>query len=607
MGGNESKDSKKDNINNNYNTIDKEEKEITCSHISTDSSLGNIVKLFKKENDQKNIPVIGIDLGTTFSCVGTWRKSNVEIIASDLGPRIIPSIVCFKDKEILIGESAKSVMLKNQNSLISNSKRFIGKYFIDPNVQNDIKYIPVKIEEDPFTYKPNYCININENEEKRLSAEEVASMILKYLKQYSEDFIGEKVKKAVITVPAHFNNSQREATKEAAINAGLEVIRIINEPTAAAIAYGDIHGTEEERKVLIFDLGGGTFDVSIVIIKGNEFTVLASCGEEHLGGENFNELLVDYVINQFKEDNSEYKNVNFYDKNDKNAIKAHQKLRKYTEEVKKNLSSQKEINYDIDGFYDGIDLTIKVERIVYEDLCFNLWKKCFKSVDNALSIAKLKKEDIDDIILVGGSSRTPKIQQMIKEYFNGKEPLKTINPDEVVAYGATLVALIESINENQCSNKIKINEITSLSIGIEVSNGQMIIIIPKGTKLPPINNVVSKTQTFKFPSNKNKEIIVKIYEGEDKYTYNNHFLGKFIIDSKYNDGKSIVEIRMSIDHNSILKVSAFINGEKEVKNIEISKSEFYDEIEAKVNNEKLKFINEAKKKVENLYYHYSES
>ncbi len=237
----------------------------------------------------------------------------------------------------------------------------------------------------------------------------------------------------------------------------------------------------------------------------------------------------------------------------------------------------------------------------YENLCIDLWKKCFKSVDNALSIAKLKKEDIDDIILVGGSSRTPKIQQMIKEYFNGKEPLKTINPDEVVAHGATLVALIESVNENQYFNKIKINEITSLSIGIEVSNGQMKIIIPKGTKLPPISDVVSKTQIFKFPSNKNKGIIVKIYEGEDKYTYNNHYLGKFIIDSKYNDGKSIVEIRMSIDHNSILKVSAFINGEKEVKNIEISKSEFYDEIEAKVNNEKLKFINEAKKRINHIY------
>ena len=413
MGGNESKDSKKDNNNSNCETIDKEENETTRSHISTESSLGNIVKLIKKKNDQKNIPVIGIDLGTTFSCVGTWRKGKVEIIANDLGKRIIPSIVCFKDKEILIGETAKNIMLQYQNSLISNSKRFIGKYFIDPNVQNDIKYIPVKIEEDPFTYKPNFCININENEERRLSAEEVASMILKYLKQYSEDYLGKKVKKAVITVPAHFNNSQREATKEAARNAGLEVIRIINEPTAAAIAYGDNHGTEEERKVLIFDLGGGTFDVSIVIIKGNEFTVLASCGEEHLGGEDFNELLVDYVINQFKEDNSKFKNVNFYDKNDKKAFKALQKLRKHTEEVKKNLSCQKEYNYDIDGFYDGIDLTIKVERIVYENLCFNLWKKCFKSVDNALSIAKLKKEDIDDIILVGGSTRIPRIKEMI--------------------------------------------------------------------------------------------------------------------------------------------------------------------------------------------------
>ena len=426
-------------------------------------------------------------------------------------------------------------------------------------------------------------------------------MILKYIKEFSEDFIGKKVKKAVIGVPAHFNNAKREATKEAAKNAGLEVIRIINEPTAAAIAYGDIHKSDEEKKILIFDLGGGTFDVSILKIKGNEFTVLASCGEEHLGGENFNELLVDYTLNEFKEDKTGFKNVNFFDKSDIQKVIALQRVRKDTEEIKKMLSFKKESNYDIAAFYKNQDLGIKINRSEYENLCLDLWKKCFKSVDKALSIAKLEKKDIDDIILVGGSSRTPKIQQMIKEYFNGKEPLKTINPDEVVAYGATLVALIENLNENNSFNQIKINEITSLSIGIEVSNGQMKIIIPKGTKLPPKNKVFSITNKFKFPPAKNKGIIVNIYEGEDIYVYNNHFLGKFIIDSKYNDGKSEVEITMSIDHDSILKVSAKLLNGKEIKNIEISKSEFYDEIEAKVNNEKLKFINEAKKRINQIY------
>ena len=284
--------------------MSKKSKIFSSSKESTTSIKSNFLLLKQGlASLDETIPVIGIDLGTTFSCVGTWRNSKVEIIPNESGTRTSPSIVCFKDKEILIGESAKNNMyFRYIDKTIINSKRFIGKYFIDPNVQNDIKKSFVKIIKDPITQKPNYCININEKEERRLSAEEVASMILKYLKKFSEDFIGKKVKKAVITVPAHFNNSQREATKEAAINAGLEVIRIINEPTAAAIAYGDIHKSEEEKKVLIFDLGGGTFDVSIVIIKGNEFTVLASCGEEHLGGEDFNELLVDYVINQFKEE-----------------------------------------------------------------------------------------------------------------------------------------------------------------------------------------------------------------------------------------------------------------------------------------------------------------
>jgi len=546
MGGNESKDSKKDNNNSNYDTIDKEENETTRSHISTESSLGNIVKLIKKKNDQKNIPVIGIDLGTTFSCVGTWRKGKVEIIASNLGTRIIPSIVCFKNKEILIGESAKNIMLQNQNSLISNSKRFIGKYFIDPNVQNDIKYIPVKIEEDPFTYKPNYYININENEEKRLSAEEVASMILKYLKQYSEDFIGEKVKKAVITVPAHFNNSQREATKEAAINAGLEVIRIINEPTAAAIAYGDNHGTEEEKKVLIFDLGGGTFDVSIVIIKGNEFTVLASCGEEHLGGENFNELLVDYVINQFKEDNSKYKNVNFYDKNDKKAVKALQRLRKEVEVLKKNLSAESALILSIDSIYENENLEIEILRTTFEDLCYDLWKKCFKSVDNALSIAKLKKEDIDDIILVGGSTRIPRIKEMITNYFN-KIPKQNINADEIVAYGAALYATLD----------LKINDITSKSIGIQTSPTQMEVIIPKGTPFPS-----KKFNKYFICKNNLKKIVVRILEGDNEDISKNQLLTKLTINlnKEYNE-KAICQIIMYVDCNSILKIKGKVNDE----------------------------------------------
>ena len=472
--------------------------------------------------------------------------------------------------------------------------------FDDENVQNDIKFLPPNIYKDDKTKKPIYRFKVG-NEEKSFSPEEASSMILKYIKDYVNKFEGKEVKKAVITVPAHFNNEQREATKKAAENAGLEVIRIINEPTAAAIAYGDIHKSNQERKVLIFDLGGGTFDVSIVNIKGNEFTILASCGEEHLGGEDFNELLIEFILNEFKNINKELDNINFYDKNNKKACKALRRVKENVEIIKRDLSVENNIIFSIDNLYDSKNLEIQIMRTDFEDLCTPLWKKCFKSVDEALSIAKLKKENINDIILVGGSTRIPKIKEMVKEYFNGKEPLITINPDEVVAHGATLVGLIESVNENIECNKIKINEITSLSIGIEVSNGQMKIIIPKGTKLPPKNKIISFTQIFKFPPNKEKGIIVKIYEGEDKCVFNNHFLGKFIIEPKYNDGKSTIEITMSIDHNSILNVSAKLNDGKEIKNIKISKSLFYDEIEAKVKDEKAQFINNARDRINKIF------
>ena len=370
--------------------MSKNSKILSSSKESTTSIKSNISLLIQGLSSlPETIPVLGIDLGTTFCCVGTWRNSKVEIIANESGSRTTPSIVCFKDKEILIGESAKNNMYFSYlDKTITNSKRFIGKYFIDPQVQNDIKNSFVKIIKDPVTQKPNYCIKINEQEEKRLSAEEVATIILKYIKKFSKDFIGKEVKKAVIIVPAHFNNGQREATKEAATNAGLEVIRIINEPTAAAIAYGNIHKSDEEKKILIFDLGGGTFDVSIVIIKGKEFTVLASCGEEHLGGENFNELLTDFVIKKFKEVNTEYKNVNFYDNEDKKAFKALQRIKKDTEQKKKELSFSRNTNIELDALFKGEDLNLKLEINDYEDLCLPLWKKCFKSVDKALQLIK---------------------------------------------------------------------------------------------------------------------------------------------------------------------------------------------------------------------------
>ncbi len=494
----------------------------------------------------KDEQIIGIDLGTTFSCAAIIRNKQVIIVPdSKIGQRIIPSIICYYLNQPLIGPVAVNKIYQCQETSMTNSKRLIGHLFYDENVQNDIKYLPKNIYEDNKTKKPIYRFKVGE-EEKSFFPEDVSSMILKYIKDYINDFEGKEVKKAVITVPAHFNNSQREATKEAAINAGLEVIRIINEPTAAAIAYGDIHKSEEERKVLIFDLGGGTFDVSIVIIKGNEYTILASCGEEHLGGENFNELLVDYVINQFKEDNSKYKNVNFYDKNDKKAVKALQRLRKEVEVIKKNLSAESALILSIDSIYENENLEIEILRTTFEDLCYDLWKKCFKSVDNALSIAKLKKEDIDDIILVGGSTRIPRIKEMITNYFN-KIPKQNINADEIVAYGAALYATLD----------LKINDITSKSIGIQTSPTQMEVIIPKGTPFPS-----KKFNKYFICKNNLKKIVVRILEGDNEDISKNQLLTKLTINlnKEYNE-KAICQIIMYVDCNSILKIKGKVNDE----------------------------------------------
>ena len=498
----------------------------------------------------QNEQIIGIDLGTTFSCAAIVRNNSVIIVPdSNIGEKTIPSVICYYLNECLIGRTAANKLLQCQETSITNFKRLIGHLFDDENVQNDIKFLPPNIYKDDKTKKPIYRFKVG-NEEKSFSPEEASSMILKYIKDYVNTFEGKEVKKAVITVPAHFNNSQREATKKAAENAGLEVIRIINEPTAAAIAYGDENQSDEERKVLIFDLGGGTFDVSIVNIKGNEFTVLASCGEEHLGGEDFNELLVEFILNEFKNINKELDNINFYDKNNKKACKALRRVKENVEIIKRDLSVENNIIFSIDNLYDTKNLEIQIMRTDFEYLCTPLWKKCFKSVDEALSIAKLKKENIDDIILVGGSTRIPKIKEMVKEYFN-KSPLQNINSDEVVAHGAALCANLD----------LKINDITSKSIGIQTTRTKMEVIIPKGTPFPS-----KKFNKYFTCNNNSKKIVVRILEGDNSDISKNKLLTILTINlnEKYNE-KSIYEIIMYVDCNSILKIKGKVNDEENNK------------------------------------------
>ena len=560
--------------------------------LSTDSFLSSTPTINKEE------PIIGIDLGTTYSCVSIFKNNISSILENKNGKRTTPSIITCKENEILIGQAAENSMYTLSNFTIKDSKRFIGKFFNDPKVQKDIKYLPVKIIEDPYTKRPQYYIK-HENQEARLfSPIDVAYLLLKDIKTFSEERIGGKIKKAVITVPAHFNNLQREETIEAAKKAGLEVYKIINEPTAAAIAYGDIIKSDKERKVLIFDLGGGTFDVSIVKIKGNEYTVLASEGEEHLGGEDITQRLTDYALNIFKKINN-FENVDFYNQNNIKEYKVLQRIKKSSEEVKIQLSFAETVQYDIDSLYKEKDFNYEIKQSTLNEICGDLFNICIKKVDETLKKINLTEDNIDEVVLVGGSCRIPKIKEMLIKKFSEKKVLKNINADEVIAQGAALIPFFGSkINDNIFLKQGKINEITSLSIGIEIANYKMEVIIKKGTLLPKINEKKSFNKTFKTQSKTSKNVLIKIFEGEGEYVWENHLLGKFTVSGFNND--NIIEIEMILDHNSIITVIGKIKGEKEQKLI-ISKNDFYDEIEVKNYQEKLKFINESREKISQIF------
>ena len=388
-------------------------------------------------------PIIGIDLGTTFCCVGIGRTNKIDIVTNDLGKRTTPSMVSFRVNEILVGDAAKNIMYQNAENTIKDSKRLIGRRFNEPIVQEDLKKWAFTIKENSNGL-PQYVINVGD-EEKRYFPEEISSMILRKLKSLSEDFMGTSIKKAVITVPAYFNNSQREATKKAGQLAGFKSIKILNEPTAAAIAYADQNKKEEERIILVFDLGGGTFDVSIVKVNNSIYEVIAINGDNHLGGEDFNNLLADFVINEF------YESSGIDIKNNKKAIS---RIMKHIEDAKIDLSTLKEVIIDIDGIYEEEDLNLTITRAEYEELCDSNFNKCIKLMDQTIKEANLTKDQINEVVLAGGSSRTPKIQEMITEYF-GRIPYKSINPDEAIAYGAALAGIFEDYEDKGIQLKDK--------------------------------------------------------------------------------------------------------------------------------------------------------